>query len=109
MDACPIRTLLDVVERAVSCEIIVHVSFSHKCGQFSWCSALNVEVVATFLDISPFRHLHDSVVFLEPILSDVGSYLKYSRGVFAPRDPRLVGQFTFSPQTPHSQLSFFLA
>ena len=100
---------MEVVERVVSCEIIVHVSFSHKCGQFSWCSALNVEEVVTFLDISPSRHLHDSVVFPEPILSGVGSYLKYSRGVFAPQDPRLADQFTFSPQTPHSQLSFFPA
>ena len=104
LDACPITTLLEVVERAVSCEITIHVSFPHKYGQFSWCNALNVEVAVTFLDISPFHCLRNSVVFLEPLLFGVGSYLKYSRGVFAPSDPQSTDQFAFSPRTPHSQL-----
>ena len=83
---CPIKTLLVVVERPMSCEITIQVSFPHKCGQFSWYNALNMEVV-TFLDISSSCCLHDSVVFLEALLSSVGNYLKYSQGVFAPRDP----------------------
>lgn len=102
MNACPIRTLLEVVERAMSCEITIHMSFSHKCGQFNWCNALNVEVIVIFSDISPFYCLHDFVLFLEALLSSVGSYLKYSRGVFAPRDPRPTDQSAFSPQSSHS-------
>ena len=105
LDACPIRTFLEVVEKDMSCEIIVYVSFPHKCGQFSWCSALNVKVAVTFLNISPFHCLHDSVVFLKALLSSVGSYLMYSRGVFPPRDPQSADQFTFSTRTSHSQLS----
>jgi len=89
----------------MSCEITVQVFFPHKYGQFSWCSALNVEVAVTFPDIFPFRCLHDSVVFSETLLSNVRSYWKYSQGVFTPRDPRLVNQSAFSPQTSHSQLS----
>ena len=58
-DACPIKTLQEEVKRAVSCEVIVQVSFPHKCGQLSWCRALNVEVMATFPDIFLFRCLHD--------------------------------------------------
>ena len=102
LDACPIKTLLELVERAVSYETI-QVSFPHKCGQFSWCSALNVEVAITFL--ASFRYLHDFVVFPETLLSDVGSYLKYSQGVFTPRDPQSADQSTFSPWTSLSQLS----
>ena len=78
LDACPIRTLLEVVERAMSCEIAVHMSFSHKCGQFSLCNALNVEVVVILPDISPFHCLRDSILFPKALLSSVGSYLKYS-------------------------------
>ena len=96
-----------MVERVVSYEITVHVSFPHKCGQFSWCSTLNVEVIVTFLDISLFCCLHDSVVFPETLLSDVGSYIKYSRGAFAPWDPRLADQFAFSPQTSYSLIHSF--
>ena len=99
LDVCPIKTLLEVVERAVSCEI-VQVSFPHKCNQFNCCSALKVEVAVTFL--ASFYYLHDSVVFPETLLSSVGSYLKYSQGVFASRDPRSVDQFAFSPRTSHS-------
>ena len=87
------------------CEITVQVSFPHKCSQFSWCSELNVNVAITFLDISSFRCLHDSVVFLEALLSGVGSYLKYSQGVFAPRDPQSTNQSAFSPRSSHSQIS----
>ena len=29
LDACPIKTLLEVEERAVHCEVTVHVSFLH--------------------------------------------------------------------------------
>ena len=107
LDACPIRTLLEVVERAVSCEVTVQISFPHKCGQFNWCSALNVEVVVTFLDISYFHCLHDSIVFLEALLPGVGSYLKYSQGVFAPWDPRSVDRFTLSPWTSYSLVRFW--
>ena len=77
LDACPIRTFLEVAERALSYEVTVQVSFSHKCGQFSWCSALNVEVVVTFSDISPFRCLHDSIVFPRALLFIARSYIKY--------------------------------
>ena len=104
LDACPIKTFLEVVERAMSCEITVHMSFSYKCGQFSWCNALIVEAVVIFPDMSPFRCLHNSILFPETLLSSVGSYLKYSRGVFTPRDPWLADQSTFSPRTFHSQL-----
>ena len=75
------------------------------CGQFSWRSALNMEGAITFPDISSFGYLHISVVFPEALLSGVGSYLKYSWGVFAPREPWSVDQSAFSPQTSHSQLS----
>ena len=102
LDVCPIKTLLKVVERAVSCET-VQVSFPHKCSQFNCCSSLNVEVAVTFL--ASFYYLHDSVVFPETLLSSVGSYLKYSEGVFAPRDPQSTNQSTFSHRTSHSQLS----
>ena len=47
-DACPIKTLLEMVESIVSCGTTVQVSFSHKCSQLSWCRALNVEVMSTF-------------------------------------------------------------
>ena len=93
LDACPIRTLLEVVERTMSCEITVHMSFSYKCGQFSWCNALIMEVVVIFPDISPFRCLHDSILFPETLLSSVGSYLKYSQGVFL----RILGRQTNLP------------
>ena len=32
LDACPIKTLLEVVESVVSCGITVQVSFPHKCS-----------------------------------------------------------------------------
>jgi len=89
----------------VGYEIIVQVSFPHKCSQFSCCSALNVEVVVTFPDISSFCCLHDSVIFLKTLLSSVGSYIKYSRGAFAPWDPRSADQFAFFPRNSHSQFS----
>ena len=60
------------------------MSFPHICSQFSCCSALNVEVVVTFPDISFFCCLHDSVIFLKTLLSSVGSYIRYSWGAFAP-------------------------
>ena len=47
-DACPIKTLLEVVESVVSCGTTVQLSFLHKCDQLSWCSVLNVEVMAIF-------------------------------------------------------------
>ena len=88
LDACPIRTLLKVVERDVSYGVTVQVFFfSHKCGQFSWCRALNVEVAATFPNISSYHCLHDSVVFPRVLLSGAGSYIRYSRCAFTPRDP----------------------
>ena len=76
--ACPIRTLLELVERTMSCEVTIQMSFPHKCSQFIWCSALNVEVVVTFLDISSFRCLQDSVVFSKALPFGAGNYLKYS-------------------------------
>ena len=66
-------TLLEVVERVVSCEVAIQVSFPHKCGQLSLCSALNVEVMATFLNISLFPYLHDFDVFHSALLSYAGS------------------------------------
>ena len=105
LDACPIRTFLEVVERAISCEITIHVSFPHICGQIYWCSVLNVEMAVIFPDISRFHCLHDFVVFPETLLFDARSYLKYSQGVFTPQDPRSADQSAFSPQTSHSQLS----
>ena len=57
------------------CELwnIVQVSFLHKCGQFSWCSALNVKMTITFLDISSFRCLHSSIAF-SPRTSYLNAY-----------------------------------
>ena len=81
--------------------------FSHKCDQFSWYSALNVEVAITFSDISSFLCLHDSIVFPEALLSSVGSYLKYSRAVFASRDPWSVDWFTLSPETSYPRVRFW--
>jgi len=78
LDAFPIRALLEVVERVMSYGVIIQVSFPHKCGKFNWCRALNVEVIATFLDISPFHYLHDPGVFHRPLLFGVGSYIRYS-------------------------------
>ena len=93
---------------SLSYEVTIQVSFPHKCGQFSWCNALNVKVAVTFPDISFFRYLHDFVVFLEALLSDAGSYLKYFRDAFAPQDPRSVDQFTLSPQTSYPRDGFWI-
>jgi len=65
-----------------------------------------VEVEVTFPDISFFCCLHGFVVFLETLLSSVGNYLKYSWGVFAPRDRRLAYQFTFSRWISYSRVRF---
>ena len=81
----------------MSCEDIVHVSFLHKCSQFSWCSALNVEVAVTFPDISSFHCIRGSVTFFGAPLSGTINYLKYSQDAFAPRDPRFICQFSFLP------------
>ena len=69
--------------------------FPHKCKQFHWCSALNMEVVVTFPNISPFLCLHDYIVFPTALLFNVGSYIKYSQGAFAPWDPRSVDKSVF--------------
>ena len=106
LDIFPVKTLLEVVKKVLSCEVIVQVSFPYKCDQFNWCSALNVEVVVTFPDISPFCCLHDSVIFSKTLLSSVESYIKYFWGAFAVQDSRSADQFAFSPQTSHSQLLF---
>ena len=74
-----------MVESVISCGAIVQVSFPHKCGQISRCSALNVEVMATFPDISFLLCLHVSIVFLNVLLSSAGSQLRNSRDAFAPR------------------------
>ena len=79
---------MKVVGGAVSCEDTVQVSFPHKCGQFSWYGALNVEVAVTFPYISFFRYLHSSITFLGALLSNMVDYLKYSRDTSAPQDPR---------------------
>ena len=47
-DACPIKTLLEVVESVVCCGTTVQVSFPYKCSQLSRCSALSAEVMTTF-------------------------------------------------------------
>jgi len=57
----------------MSYEVTVQVSFPHKCGQLSWCRVLNVEVMATFPNISHFRCLHDSGVFHSALLSGARS------------------------------------
>ena len=49
LDAYPIRVLLKVIEYAASCVGIVQGSFCQQCGQLSWCSALNAEVMGTLL------------------------------------------------------------
>ena len=85
LDACPFKTLLEVIEGAMSSENTIHMSFLHKRVQFSWCNALNMEVAVTFLDISSFCCLHGSVIFPEALLYGVVNYLKYSRGGFPPR------------------------
>ena len=54
LDACPIQNLLEALWRAVNWDIIIHVSFPHKCGQLVRCKAFTVVVVAFFLDISSF-------------------------------------------------------
>ena len=83
----------------MSCEDTVHVSFLHKCSQFSWCSALNVKVAVTFLDISSFHCIHGSVIFFGAPLSGTIDYLKYSRDASAPRDPRFICRFSFLPRS----------
>ena len=85
LDACPIKTLLEVIKGAMSCENTIQMSFLHKRGQFSLCNALNMEMAVTFLDISSFCCLHGSVIFPEALLYGVVDYLKYSRGGFPPR------------------------
>ena len=101
MNTCPIKTLLEVVRGAVSCEDTIQMSFLHKCGQFSLCSALNVEVIVTFWDISSFRFLHGSVTFPGAPLFSMANCLKYFRDASAPREPRSTCQFPFSPQSSY--------
>lgn len=55
--------------------VTIQVSFPHKCGKFSWCKALNVEVIATFPDSSTFCCLHNFSVFHRALLSGAGSYI----------------------------------
>ena len=107
LDASPIKTLLEVLERAMSYENTVQVSFPHKCNRLNSCNALNVEVAITFQDISSFRCLHNSVVFPETLLAGIDNYSKYSRGSFAPRDPQSVDQFAFSPRTSNLRVKFW--
>ena len=45
LDACPIRTLLEVLKCAMSCGITVQGLFFHYCDQLSWYSILNAEVI----------------------------------------------------------------
>ena len=99
LDACPIKTLLEVVGGAMSCEDTVQVSFPHKCDQFSWCNALNLEGAITFLDISFLCCLHSSFTFLGAPLSSMVDYLKYSQDASAPRGPQFMHQFPFSPRS----------
>ena len=75
MDACPVKTLLEVVESVVSCGITVQVSFPHKCDQLSKCRALNVEVMVVSTDISSFLYLHVSDVFHGVLIVGVGRQL----------------------------------
>ena len=56
LDACPSKTLLEVIGRTVSQENTIQVSFLHKCSRFSWCSAFNVVVAVTFRAIYSFRY-----------------------------------------------------
>ena len=97
--ACPIKTLLEVGESVMSCETIVLVSFLHKCSQFSWCSALNVEVRTSFL-----RYFISSLLVCLwsfpwcPIL-----WCKWPTEAFPrcipPRAPRTMGPLVPPPQT----------
>ena len=47
-DVYSIRILLEVVESVLRCGTTIQMSFSHKCDQLNWCSALNVEVIVSF-------------------------------------------------------------
>ena len=85
-----------MVESVISCGAVVQVSFPHKCGQLSRCSALNVEVMATFPDISFLLCLHIFVVFLSVLLSSARSQLRHSQDAFA---PRTIGPPASLPQT----------
>ena len=76
LDACPIKTILEMVEGAVNHENIIQVSFLHKCGQFSWCSALNMEVAVTFPNISFFCCLHGFVAFPQlPCVNGIDTFI----------------------------------
>ena len=97
----PIKTLLDVVGGTVSCEDTVQVSFLHKCGQFSWCSALNVKVAVTFPAISSFHYLQDFVTFLGAQLSSMVDYLNYFQGASTPWGPQSTHRFPFSPRSSY--------
>ena len=54
LDACPIQNLLEALWRAVNWDIIIRVSFPHKCGQLVRCKVFTVVVVAFFPNISSF-------------------------------------------------------
>ena len=106
LDACPIQNLLEALWRAVNWDIIIHVSFSHKCGQLVRCKAFTVVVIAFFLDISSFV-----VGYLSWSLfsKDWLPFVQHSRGGWVPTFhnafPRKLG---FSGPTISSLLSFFV-
>ena len=54
LDACPIKKLLKALWIVVNWNIIVQVSFSHKCSQLIKCKAFKMMVAAFFPDISSF-------------------------------------------------------
>ena len=78
LDACPIKALLEVIRRAMSKDDTGQVLFLHKCDQISWCSAFNVVMAVSFLDISSFHCWYGSATSPEAHLSKMVNFLKYS-------------------------------
>ena len=51
MDVCPIKFFLEPLCVAVRLNVIVQISFPHKCGQLVRCRAFNVVIAVFFSNI----------------------------------------------------------
>ena len=105
LDACPIQNLLEALWRAVNWDIIIHVSFLHKCGQLVRCKAFTVVVIAFFPNISSFV-----VGYLSWSLfsKDWLPFVQYSWGGWVPTFHNAFPRMLNSSETTISLLLSFL-
>ena len=96
-DACPIRTLLKVVECIVSllfgCHFFINIASWVGAVYWMWRWWL------LFPNISSLLYLHVFDVFHVALFFGAGGQLKYSQGALVPRAPRMMGLSVFPPQT----------